>query len=166
MQELRPNINSVIHMKAGLRPLGLFGEVALLHQHPNGTCRLNTQNCVYHTDSFVIFPETISCKRICHSLFYAKISQSLGSHQIIAQVFLQTFGGLFIQSVCFLYAITRLLSHKNNQYSAEKQLQQLFKYILPSIVKPRIALFFILRPVTYNHLENIAGQWISLSRNY
>lgn len=41
-------------MKARLRPLGLFREVALLHQHPNGTPRLNMQICVY-ADSLIIY---------------------------------------------------------------------------------------------------------------
>lgn len=38
-------------MKARPRPLGLFGEVALL---PNGTSRLNMQICVY-ADSLVTY---------------------------------------------------------------------------------------------------------------
>lgn len=69
---------------------------------------------------------------ICYSFIYTDISQSL----------YQSFRGILVQSVCFLYAKTRLLSHSNNRYSAEKQLSQLFKYILSSIAKPRIALFF------------------------
>lgn len=101
-------------MKARPQPLGLLGEVALLHQHPNSTCRLNTQICVY-TDSFVIYLSwNNQLQNYLSLLFYMNIFQSVGSHQIITQVFIQTFGGFFfVQSVCFLYGCYPIEKYNN-----------------------------------------------------
>lgn len=92
-------------MKARPRPLGLFVEVALLLRHPNGTCHLNMQICVY-VDSFVICLSRNNHLQNDSSLFilheHFPISGISSNHNTSLHSDLQ---GLFsVQSVCFLCA--------------------------------------------------------------
>lgn len=132
-------------MKARPRPLGLFGEVALLYGHPNGTSRTNMQICAYaDLLAICLFPQQSAIKTIRHSLFHTNIRlRSPGSHHITAQVFIQTFRGFFVRSVCSLCAvqlacypiITINILLRSNYSSCSNT------FSLP-LWNPRIALFF------------------------
>lgn len=158
-------------MKARPRPLGLCGEVALLHRHPNGTRRLNMQICVY-ADSLVIYLSWNNQLQNDLSLFilhqHFPISGISSNHNTSLHPNLR--GALsFLFKACALlqlacYPIITINILLRSNYSSCSN-----TFSLP-LWNPELHLFFffffILRPVTYNHLENIAGQWISLSRNY
>lgn len=138
-------------MKARPKPLGLLRKVPLL---PNGASALNISDlCICQFPSNPSFHEAIGLSVTTCQLYPNQLN-CIKSFQLILKCF---------QSIHILFSLIHLASANVDQYSAERQLLQLFIYLLPFIVQQKITLFFsftlslISSAVTYSHLEDIAG---------